>query len=85
MDCGDAGGEPAFSAEKQGAGVRRKETGRENYGHRIQDAWGWCMGMIQRDDMGWEVGRGFGIGNSCTPVVDSCQCMAKLIQYCRVK
>ena len=24
----------------------------------IQDAWGWCMGMIQRDDMGWEVGRG---------------------------
>ena len=20
---------------------------------RIQDAWGWCMGMIQRDDMGW--------------------------------
>ena len=52
---------------------------------RIQDAWGWCMGMIQRDDMGWEVGRGFGIGNSCTPVVDSCQCMAKLIQYCKVK
>ena len=24
--------------------------------NRIQDAWGWCMGMIQRDDMGWEVG-----------------------------
>ena len=21
---------------------------------RIQDAWGWCMGMIQRDDIGWE-------------------------------
>ena len=21
---------------------------------RIQDAWGWCTGMIQRDDMGWE-------------------------------
>ena len=19
----------------------------------IQDAWSWCMGMIQRDDMGW--------------------------------
>ena len=25
----------------------------------------------QRDDMGWEVGRGFRIGNSCTPVADS--------------
>ena len=23
----------------------------------IQDTWGWCMGMIQRDDMGWEVGE----------------------------
>ena len=21
--------------------------------YRIQDAWGWCTGMIQRDDMGW--------------------------------
>ena len=30
-------------------------------------------------------GRGFRIGNSCTPVVDSCQCMAKPIQYCKVK
>ena len=38
--------------------------------YRIQDAWGWCMGMIQRDDMAWEVGGGFRIGNSCTPVVD---------------
>ena len=26
--------------------------------YRIQDAWGWCTGMIQRDDMGWEVGGG---------------------------
>ena len=42
-----------------------------------KDAWGWCMGMIQRDDMGWEVGGGFRTGNSCTPVVDSCQCMVK--------
>ena len=45
--------------------------------YRIQDACCWCMGMIQRDDMGWEVGGGFRIGNSCTPVADSCQCMAK--------
>ena len=43
--------------------------------YRIQDAWGWCTGMIQRDDMGWEEGGGFMIGNSCTPVADSCQYM----------
>ena len=53
--------------------------------YRIQDAWGWCMGMIQRDNMGWEVGGGFRIGNSCTPVADSCQCMAKPIQYYKAK
>ena len=34
-------------------------------------------GIIQRDDMGWEVGGGFMIGKSCTPMADSCQCMAK--------
>ena len=33
------------------------------------------MGMIQRDDMGWEVRGGFRIGSLYTPVVDSCQCM----------
>ena len=32
-----------------------------------------------------ELGRGFMFGNACTPVVDSCQCMAKPIQYCKVK
>ena len=31
----------------------------------------------------WEVG--FRMGNMCTPVADSCQCMAKPIQYCKVK
>jgi len=51
----------------------------------IQGAsWGWCTGMTQRDGMGREVG-GFRMGNICTPVVDSCQCMAKPIQYCKVK
>ena len=44
-----------------------------------------ARGMIQRDDMRWEVGGGFRIGSSCTPVADSCQCMAKPIQYCKVK
>ena len=41
--------------------------------------------MTQRDVMGREVGEGFMFGNACTPVVDSCQCMAKPIQYCKVK
>ena len=30
--------------------------------YRIQDAWGWYMGMIQRDDMGWEGDSGLGAG-----------------------
>ena len=34
---------------------------------RIQDAWGWCTGMTQRDGMGREVGGGFRMGNTCTP------------------
>ena len=50
-----------------------------------KDAWGWCTGMTQRDVMGREVGGMFMFGNACTPVVDSCQCMAKPIQYCKVK
>ena len=29
-------------------------------------------------------GRGFRIGNTCTPVADSCWYMAKPIQYCKV-
>ena len=43
---------------------------------------GWRTGMTQRDGMGRE--RAFRMGNTCTPVVDSCQCMAKPIQYCKV-
>ena len=39
----------------------------------------------QRDDVRREVEGGFRIGNSCTPVADSCQCMAKPIQYYKVK
>ena len=27
----------------------------------------------------------FRVGNTCTPMVESCQCMAKPIQYCKVK
>ena len=47
-------------------------------------AWGWCTGMTQRDGMGREVGGEFRMGNTCTPVADSCQCMAKPLQYCKV-
>ena len=38
----------------------------------ILDAWGWCTGMTQRDGMRREVEGGFRMGNTCTPVVDSC-------------
>ena len=34
--------------------------------------------------MGREVEGGFRMGNTCTHVADSCQCMTKPIQYCIV-
>ena len=39
-----------------------------------------CSGMVHCDDPeGWngEVGGGFRMGNTCTPMADSCECMAK--------
>ena len=51
----------------------------------IQGARGWCTGVTQRDGMGREVGGGFRMGDTCTPMVDSCQCMEKPMQYCKVK
>ena len=36
------------------------------------DAWGWCTETTQRDGTGREEGRGFRMGNTCIPVVDSC-------------
>ena len=54
------------------------------------DAWdrvrarGWGTGMTQREGVGREVGGGFRMGNTCTPMADSCQCIAKPIQYCKV-
>ena len=33
--------------------------------------------MTQRDVMGREVGEGFRMGNTCTPMADSYQCIAK--------
>ena len=42
-----------------------------------QGAQGWCTGMTLKDGMGREVGGGFMMGNTCTPMADLCQCMAK--------
>ena len=34
-----------------------------------------CSGLVHWDDLvGWD---GFRMGNTCTPMADSCQCMAK--------
>ena len=48
-----------------------------------------CLGLVHGDDpercYGEGGGRRFMFGNACTPVVDSCQHMAKPIQYCKVK
>ena len=42
-----------------------------------------CSGLVHWDNPeGWderEVGGGFRMGNTCTPMADSCQCMAKTI------
>ena len=47
-----------------------------------------CSGLVHWDDPeGWYWaggGRGLRMGNTCTPVADSCWCMAKLVQYCKV-
>ena len=44
-----------------------------------------CLGLVHGDDpevvVGRVVGGVFMFGIACTPVVDSCQCMAKPIQY----
>ena len=50
----------------------------------IQGARGWCTETTQRDGMGREEGGGFRMGNMCIPVADTCWCMAKPIQYCKV-
>jgi len=42
-----------------------------------QGAQGWCTGMTLRDGMGREMGGGFRMWNTCTPMADLCQCMAK--------
>ena len=41
--------------------------------------WHWNMYIII-----CEMNHQFRMGNTCTPVADSCQCMAKPIQYCKI-
>ena len=47
-----------------------------------------CLGLMHCDDpKGWdeEVGwSGVSIGNTCTPMADACQSMAKPLQFCKV-
>ena len=47
-----------------------------------------CLGLVRRDDpegcFGEGGGRGVNVWDCMYTVVDSCQCMAKPIQYCKV-
>jgi len=45
--------------------------------HEKQGTQSQCTGTTQRDGMGREMGGGFKMVDTCTPVADSCQCMAK--------
>ena len=47
--------------------------------HMKQGTQSRCTGTTQRDGVGREVRGGFGMGDTCTPVADSCQWMAKTI------
>ena len=42
-----------------------------------QGAQGWCTGMTLRNGMGSEVGGEFRMGNTCTPMADSCEYCGK--------
>ena len=46
--------------------------------------WTWCTGKTQRDRAEREVGGGIRMGNTCKSMADSCQCMQKPLQYCKV-
>ena len=47
-----------------------------------------CLGLVHWNRperwYGREEGGGFRMGNTCIPVADTCWCMAKPIQYCKV-
>ena len=49
-----------------------------------QGAQGWCTGMTLRDGMGREVGGRVRMGNTCTPMADSCEFMARIIKKFKI-
>ena len=51
-----------------------------------QGAQGWWTGEILKDEMGRQERGGFMMGDTCTPMAISCECMAKkkTLQYCKV-
>ena len=44
----------------------------------------WCTEKTQRYWVKREVGGGIGMGNTCISMADSCQCMKKPLQYCKL-
>ena len=60
----------------------------ETYCKSRLDARDKCSGLVPWEDPeGWGgegVGGGIGMGNTCKSMADSCQCMAKPLQYCKV-
>ena len=49
------------------------------------NAWYWMLGAgALRRPRGMVQGRRFRMRNTCTPMADSCWCMAKPVQYCKV-
>ena len=44
----------------------------------------WCTGKTQGNLVEREMGGGIGMGNICKSMADSCQCMTKPLQYCKV-
>ena len=52
-----------------------------------QGVQGWCTGTTLREEMvgmSRGVGGGFRMKDTCIPMADSCECMAKPLQYCKV-
>ena len=66
-------------SQRKSDGLRHEEKGEKKMGlhvyFEINSLSG--TGMNLRDGMGREVGGKFRMGNTCTPMADSCECMAK--------
>ena len=69
-------------------GIQRKNYKTGIFLHLVEIIAEGCSGLVHWDDpKGWDGevgGRGFQDGDTCTPVAESCQCMAKPLQYCKV-